>query len=89
MPTESPETTATPWYRQFWPWFLFGLPAIVVVASIATVYLAVSNPDPLVDGNYYKHGLTINETLETAKDKDPASASATTSSPTPPNRTPP
>lgn len=87
MPTDSSETTTTPWYRQFWPWFVFGLPAVVVVASIATVYLAVSNPDPVVDGNYYKHGLTINETLDAVKNTDAAPAPAP--APTPPTRTPP
>ena len=32
------------WYRQFWPWFVFGLPALAVVAGIITVILAVRNP---------------------------------------------
>lgn len=54
----------TSWYRQFWPWFLIALPGAVVVASLITVYIAVTHQDPLVDGNYYKHGLTINERLE-------------------------
>ncbi len=51
----------TPWYRQFWPWFLIALPACVVVASLVTVYIAVDNADSLVDDNYYKEGLAINE----------------------------
>ncbi len=29
----------TPWYKQFWPWFLIALPASVVVASLITVTL--------------------------------------------------
>jgi hypothetical protein len=37
-----------PWYRQFWPWFIIALPASVVVASFITLWLAISNPDPLV-----------------------------------------
>lgn len=37
-----------PWYKQFWPWFIIALPASVVVASFYTLYLAISNPDPLV-----------------------------------------
>ena len=68
----------TPWFRQFWPWFVFGLPGIVVIASLITVYIAVSHPDPLVDGNYYKHGLTINEklTADTIPDKTPDTSSS-------------
>ena len=57
-------TDIRPWYRQFWPWFLIALPGTVVIASLVTVYIAVNNADPVVDGNYYKHGLTINERLE-------------------------
>lgn len=74
----------TSWYRQFWPWFLIVLPGTVVVASLITVYIAVTHQDPLVDGNYYKHGLTINERLETpatpaaAPAPIPAPASPTT-----------
>lgn len=37
-----------PWYRQFWPWFLIALPAAAVVASMITLWLAVTNKDPLV-----------------------------------------
>lgn len=53
-----------PWYRQFWPWFLIGLPATVVVASLYTVYLASSGADDLVVDDYYKDGLAINRQLE-------------------------
>jgi len=37
-----------PWYRQFWPWFIIALPTAAVIASFITLWLAVSNPDPLV-----------------------------------------
>ncbi len=37
-----------PWYRQFWPWFIIALPASAVIASFVSLWLAVSNPDPLV-----------------------------------------
>ena len=52
-----------PWYRQFWPWFIFGLPAVVVVACMFTIYIAVTNPDSLVKDNYYREGLAINRDL--------------------------
>jgi uncharacterized protein len=53
-----------PWYKQFWPWFIFGLPALVVVASIITVIIAFKNQDSLVADDYYKDGLAINRVLE-------------------------
>ncbi|MDZ7803563.1 FixH family protein [Thiohalophilus sp.] len=54
---------SSPWYRQFWPWFLIALPASAVIASIATVIIAINNPDGLVVDDYYKEGLAINRTL--------------------------
>jgi hypothetical protein len=53
-----------PWHKQFWPWFLIILLGVSVLSSLLTVYYAVRDPDPIVDGNYYKHGLTINEQLD-------------------------
>ena len=41
----------TPWYRQFWPWFIMALPATAVVASLYTVSLAVRTSDSLVIPN--------------------------------------
>ncbi len=50
----------TPWYRQFWPWFIIALPAASVVFSFATLAVAVRNADSLVRDDYYKAGLGIN-----------------------------
>jgi hypothetical protein len=45
----------TPWYRQFWPWFIIVLPASAVVAGLLTFWLAATNPDPVViDQNDYQ-----------------------------------
>lgn len=52
-----------PWYRQFWPWFVIALPLTAVVASIATLVIAVRDPDGLVVDDYYKQGLAINQAL--------------------------
>jgi len=38
----------TPWYRQFWPWFIIALPTAAVIASFYSPWLAVSRPDYLV-----------------------------------------
>jgi hypothetical protein len=68
-------TDTIAWYRQFWPWFIFGLPAVVVVASLATAYIAISHQDPVIDEEYYKHGMKINERLKTPSNVSPDSAS--------------
>jgi hypothetical protein len=39
-------------------------PALVVVASCFTFYLASSSKDPVVDEDYYRKGIEINKTLE-------------------------
>jgi hypothetical protein len=51
------------WFKHRWPWLLMLGPAIVVVAGSYTGYLAFSNPDPLVVGDYYKRGKAINQDL--------------------------
>lgn len=52
-----------PWFKQFWPWFLIALPASAVFAGIATIIIAMDEPDGLVADDYYKEGLAINRTL--------------------------
>lgn len=53
----------TPWYRQFWPWFVMTPPLTAVIAGIATVFIAAHDPDGLVVDDYYKQGLAINDEL--------------------------
>ncbi|CAH0525984.1 FixH family protein [Vibrio hippocampi] len=50
----------TPWYKQFWPWFLIALPMSVVVATLYTVVLFSKNSVDLVAEDYYKKGKGIN-----------------------------
>lgn len=61
--TSTPDSPP-PWYKQFWPWFLMFFPATAVVAGIATIIIAVKSDDGLVNDNYYKAGLAINQTLD-------------------------
>ena len=56
-------TTSKPWYREPWPWFLISLPAIAVIAGLATVWVAYRSADGLVVGAYYRAGLAVNQTL--------------------------
>ena len=55
---------AKPWYRDRWPWLLMAGPSIVVVAGLATAWLAWSTDDGVVADDYYKRGLVINKQLE-------------------------
>ena len=57
----------TSWYREPVAWLVFILPCTAVVAGITTYFIANSNPDPLVVGDYYKTGKAIN--LQVAKVK--------------------
>jgi len=52
-----------PWYREPWPWLLMAGPALVVVASMITLWLALKSDDGLVVDDYYKRGLAVNQTL--------------------------
>lgn len=52
-----------PWWRQFWPWMLISLPACAVVASLVTLWLALSSADSLVVDDYYREGRAINRTI--------------------------
>ncbi len=64
MSNPSFDYDSKPWYRQFWPWFIFLLPAAVVVAGVATFIIAYHGADDLVAADYYKNGLAINQRLE-------------------------
>ncbi len=60
---KTPITEAISWYQQPWPWILMAGPAIVIVAGFITLYLAIATNDGLVADDYYKRGLSINQTL--------------------------
>lgn len=53
-----------PWWKFGFVWLVVGGPAVVVVASFVTLWLAIRTPDPVVDENYYQKGIAINKTLE-------------------------
>jgi hypothetical protein len=58
------------WYREPWPWIVMSGPAVVVVASLVSAFFAVRGADPVVDEDYYEHGLHIN--AELARDQQAA-----------------
>lgn len=60
-------TSASPWYRHPWPWILMAGPFAVIVAGAVTTYLAVVSNDGLVEDDYYKQGLAVNQTSARAR----------------------
>lgn len=54
---------AAPWWKFGHVWMVFGGPALVVVASLVTAYIAVTRADPVIAEDYYLKGIEINKTL--------------------------
>lgn len=54
---------AEPWYAHRWPWLLVAGPLVVVIASLATAWIAVRTDDGVIAGDYYKQGLLVNRRL--------------------------
>jgi hypothetical protein len=52
-----------PWYRQRWPWLLMLPPAAAIVAGAVTIWIAVVTSDGLVEDDYYKQGLGVNQRI--------------------------
>ncbi len=50
-----------PWWKFGHVWLVFAGPAVVILASFVTLYLAVTRPDPVVSENYYQQGMDINK----------------------------
>ena len=62
--TVSEIQTTKPWYKQSWLWFIMIIPIISIILSSIMLYVAIVGRDTLVDDNYYKDGLAINQTIE-------------------------
>jgi hypothetical protein len=58
-------TSVRPWWKFGHVWLVISGPAVVVVASFVTLYLAITRDDPVLDQDYYRKGLEINRTLAT------------------------
>jgi hypothetical protein len=62
---QSPATTPPlPWWRFRFVWFVWGLPASVVVASLVTGGIAWTHVDPLVTDARPNHSLAAEEVAE-------------------------
>lgn len=60
-------TRSEPWWRFPLLWMVLAGPAVVVVASFVTLWLAMRSPDPVVAEDYYRQGIEINKTLADKK----------------------
>ncbi len=63
-PSDSPTDANTPWYKQFWPWFLILVPLSSMIFSLNYAKLAVTTDNDLVVDEYYKEGRVINTRLD-------------------------
>ena len=61
-----------PWYRYGHVWLVIAGPAMVVVAALATAWIAVRSPDPVLEEDYYRRGIEINKQLAADKASMPA-----------------
>lgn len=61
-----------PWWRHGHVWLLIAGPAAVVVAGVATAWIAVNGQDTVVAEDYYRRGLEMNKTLAVEKATLPA-----------------
>ena len=72
-----PAEASRHWYRERWPWLLIAGPFAVVVASLASAWIAMASDDGVVAQDYYKQGLLINRKLAQAApaaDRSPAAS---------------
>ena len=66
FPADVAARDTRPWFREPWPWLLMSGPFLVVIASLASAWIAVKTDDGVVAQDYYKQGLLINERLRHA-----------------------
>lgn len=57
------KTLSQPWYKEPWPWILMAGPGIVIVAGVITLVLAINSFDGMVEDDYYKQGLAVNQRI--------------------------
>jgi len=57
------QAPVAPWYKHRWPWLLMIGPGLSVVVGSFMGYVAFTQPDALVVGDYYKQGKAINQDL--------------------------
>jgi len=61
-----------PWWKFPMMWLVLGLPAAVIVAGFATLWIAMAKPDSVVDPDYYRKGLALGRDAVVDKAQLPA-----------------
>ncbi|MDI9332134.1 MAG: FixH family protein [Alphaproteobacteria bacterium] len=56
MKSTTHSVPVSPWYRHGMVWMLLSGPALVIVASLVTAYIAISSPDPVLANDAYEFG---------------------------------
>jgi hypothetical protein len=51
-----------PWWKHGHVWLVVSGPAVVVVAALATGWIALTHQDPVLADDYYRRGVEINKT---------------------------
>jgi hypothetical protein len=62
----TPAHTSAPWWKHGHVWLVLSGPAVVVIASFFTFYLAYIGMDTVVDEDYYRKGVELNQTMGAA-----------------------
>ena len=57
----APPASNAPWWKFGHVWLVLSGPAVVVVASFFTFYLAYVGMDTVVDESYFQKGLALNQ----------------------------
>ncbi len=73
-----PGPAPAPWWRHGHVWLVISGPALVVLASFLTLYLAVTRGDPLVDERYYQAADSVGGQADKNRRWRPPSRRATT-----------
>jgi uncharacterized protein len=60
---KSEPSPSLPWWKYGHVWLVIAGPAIVVVAALATAWIAIRNPDPVLAEDYWRRGAEINQAL--------------------------
>ena len=57
-------TSSAPWWKHGHVWLVLSGPVVVVIASFFTFYLAYIGMDTLVDEDYYRKGVELNQSQD-------------------------
>jgi uncharacterized protein len=59
----SDQDNAPRWWRNPYCWLILIGPITVIIAGVATTWIAVAGADTLVDQNYYQKGIALGNKL--------------------------